>query len=84
MDVKLPPKGGARRSFHVALAEFDTLFESLLEACAAAGSTAVLPRRSDVDTVEDLVALRGELVGDLRPARRALASWLTAQPDLRE
>jgi uncharacterized protein len=59
------------------------LFESLLGACAAAGSTAVLPRRSDVDTVEDLVALRGELLGDVRPARRALASWLAAQTDLR-
>jgi rSAM/selenodomain-associated transferase 1 len=60
------------------------LFESLLGACAAEGSTAVLPRRSDVDTVEDLVALRGELVGDSRPARRALAVGLAAQPGLRE
>ena len=59
------------------------LFESLLAACAAAGSTAVLPRRSDVDTVEDLAALRGELLGDTRPARRALATWLAAQTDLR-
>ena len=60
-----------------------TLFESLLAACTAAGSTAVLPRRSDVDTVEDLAVLRGELLGDTRPARRALATWLAAQTDLR-
>ena len=59
------------------------LFESLLAACAAAGSTAVLPRRSDVDTVEDFAALRGALLGDTRPARRALATWLAAQTDLR-
>jgi glycosyltransferase A (GT-A) superfamily protein (DUF2064 family) len=59
------------------------LFESLLAACTAAGSTAVLPQRSDVDTVEDLAVLRGELLGDPRPARRALATWLAAQTDLR-
>jgi len=59
-----------------------TLFESLLAACAAAGSTAVLPPRSDVDMVEDLAALRGDLSGDTRPARRALANWLAAQADL--
>jgi hypothetical protein len=28
------------------------------------------------------VALRAELGADARPARRALASWLAAQPDL--
>jgi uncharacterized protein len=59
------------------------LFESLLAACAAAGSVAVLPQRGDVDTVEDLAALRVDLLGDTRPARRALAGWLAAQPDLR-
>ena len=46
------------------------LFESLLAACAAAGSTAVLPRRSDVDTVEDLAALRGAPAAYRRAAPR--------------
>jgi hypothetical protein len=36
-----------------------------------------------VDTLDDLAALRTELAGDSRPARRALARWLEAHPDLR-
>jgi len=60
-----------------------TLFESLRAACVAAGSSAAtLPKLHDVDTLGDLLALRTELLGDTRPARRALASWLTAQSDL--
>jgi len=59
------------------------LFEALRTACAAAGSSAAtLPRRNDIDTVGDLVALRTDLRGDARPARRALVRWLTAQTDL--
>ena len=59
------------------------LFESLRAACVAAGSSAAtLPRLKDVDTLDDLVALRTELLGDARPARRALVRWLTAQTDL--
>jgi len=59
------------------------LFESLSAACAAGGSsTATLPRLHDVDTLGDLLALRTELLGDARPARRALVRWLTAQTDL--
>ena len=58
------------------------LFEALSTACAAAGSSAAtLPRLDDVDTLDDLVALRTELAGDVRPARRALARWLAAQTD---
>jgi glycosyltransferase A (GT-A) superfamily protein (DUF2064 family) len=61
----------------------NALFESLRAACALAGSSAAtLPRRNDIDTLEDLVALRTELRGDPRPARRALVRWLTAQTDL--
>jgi len=59
------------------------LFESLGAACAARGSsTATLPRLHDVDTLGDLLALRTELLGDARPARRALVRWLAAQTDL--
>ena len=59
------------------------LFESLRAACVAAGSSAAtLPRLKDVDTLDDLVALRTDLLGDARPARRALVRWLTAQMDL--
>ena len=59
------------------------LFESLRAACAAGGSnTATLPRLHDIDTLGDLLALRTELVGDARPARRALVHWLAAQTDL--
>jgi hypothetical protein len=61
----------------------DALFESLRGACAAAGSSAeLLPRLGDVDTLEDLVALRTALRADSRPARRALVRWLAAQTDL--
>jgi hypothetical protein len=59
------------------------LFESLRAACAARGSsTATLPRLHDTDTLGDLLALRTELLGDARPARRALVRWLAAQTDL--
>jgi glycosyltransferase A (GT-A) superfamily protein (DUF2064 family) len=59
------------------------LFASLRAACAAAGSNAAtLPCLDDVDTLGDLVALRTELAGDARPARRALVRWLVAQTDL--
>ena len=59
------------------------LFESLRATCAAAGSSAAtLPRLHDIDTLDDLLALRTELLGDTRPARRALVRWLTAQTDL--
>jgi len=59
------------------------LFEALQTACAASGSSAAtLPCLDDVDTLGDLVALRTELAGDARPARRALARWLAEQADL--
>jgi glycosyltransferase A (GT-A) superfamily protein (DUF2064 family) len=59
------------------------LFESLRAACARSGSSAAaLPRLHDVDTLDDLVALRAELHGDPRPARRALVRWLAEQTDL--
>jgi uncharacterized protein len=59
------------------------LFERLRAACALAGSsTATLPLLADVDTADDLVALRTELISDPRPARRALVHWLAAQTDL--
>jgi hypothetical protein len=59
------------------------VFDSLRAACVAAGSSAAtLPRLKDVDTLDDLCALRTELIGDARPARRALVRWLTAQTDL--
>jgi glycosyltransferase A (GT-A) superfamily protein (DUF2064 family) len=58
------------------------LFESLRAACAAAGACAILGALNDVDTLDDLVALRAELGADPRPARRALLSWLAAQTDL--
>lgn len=60
------------------------LCDALRAACAAAGAhAATLPLRKDVDTLDDLAALRTELAGDSRPARRALARWLEAHPDLR-
>jgi glycosyltransferase A (GT-A) superfamily protein (DUF2064 family) len=60
------------------------LFESLRAACAAAGSSvAMLPRRHDIDTANDLITLRDELHADPRPARRALVRWIGAQRDLR-
>ncbi|HEX5045648.1 MAG TPA: DUF2064 domain-containing protein [Gammaproteobacteria bacterium] len=60
------------------------LCDSLQAACEAAGAhTATLPRLKDVDTLDDLAALRTDLAGDSRPARRALARWLDVQPDLR-
>jgi uncharacterized protein len=63
----------------------NVLFESLRAVCAAAGSSAApLPQRKDIDTLGDLVALRTELGGDPRPARRALVRWLAAQTDLGE
>jgi glycosyltransferase A (GT-A) superfamily protein (DUF2064 family) len=40
--------------------------------------TAVLPLRSDVDTLEDLGALGQTLDGDTRPARRRLFDWLVS------
>lgn len=59
------------------------LCDALRAACAAAGaSAATLPSLHDVDTLGDLLALRTELADDPRPARRALADWLTAQADL--
>ena len=60
-----------------------TLFESLRAACAAGGgSAATLPRLHDIDTLGDLLALRTELRGDPRPARRELVRWIAAQTDL--
>ncbi len=59
------------------------LYESLRAACSARNAnTATLPRLHDIDTVGDLLALRTELLGDARPARRALVRWLAAQTDL--
>lgn len=62
----------------------DLLFDSLYATCARAGASAELlePLR-DVDTLEDLLALRTELDGDPRPARKALVRWLANRPELR-
>ena len=42
--------------------------------------TASLPCLSDVDTLDDLVALPQRLGSDRRPARRALCAWITELP----
>jgi glycosyltransferase A (GT-A) superfamily protein (DUF2064 family) len=59
------------------------LFGALESACAAAGArAAVLEPMRDVDTLDDLLALRAALAGDSRPSRRALTRWLARQQDL--
>jgi glycosyltransferase A (GT-A) superfamily protein (DUF2064 family) len=59
------------------------LFGALESTCAAAGArAAVLEPLRDVDTLDDLLALRAALAADSRPARRALTAWLTEQGDL--
>jgi uncharacterized protein len=59
------------------------LLAALESTCAAAGArAAVLEPLRDVDTLDDLLALRATLVGDSRPARRALTAWLAQQRDL--
>jgi hypothetical protein len=59
------------------------LFGALESICAAAGArAAVLEPLRDVDTLDDLLALRAALAGDARPARRALSGWLAQQRDL--
>jgi uncharacterized protein len=59
------------------------LFGALESTCAAAGArAAVLEPLRDVDTLDDLLALRAALAGDSRPARRALTGWLAQQRDL--
>jgi glycosyltransferase A (GT-A) superfamily protein (DUF2064 family) len=59
------------------------LFGALESACAAAGArAAALEPLRDVDTLDDLLALRAALAGDPRPARRALTRWLAPQRDL--
>jgi uncharacterized protein len=61
----------------------DLLFDALYGTCARAGaSVELLAPLRDVDTLEDLLALRGQLEGDSRPARRSLVQWLTQQTDL--
>lgn len=56
----------------------DALFDALRAACVDAGARAsVLEPLRDVDTLEDLWALADTLDGDPRPARRALAQWLS-------
>jgi len=63
----------------------EALCGALEASCAHAGArAAVLEPLRDVDTLEDLRALRTALDGDSRPARRALSQWLAQQPDLRE
>jgi hypothetical protein len=59
------------------------LLRALEAVCVAAGARAALlePLR-DVDTLEDLLALRAALAGDSRPARRALSRWLAQRRDL--
>jgi glycosyltransferase A (GT-A) superfamily protein (DUF2064 family) len=59
------------------------LFGALESICAAAGArAAMLEPLRDVDTLDDLLALRAALAGDSRPARRALSGWLAQQRDL--
>jgi hypothetical protein len=61
----------------------DELFGALKTVCAGAGArAAVLEPLRDVDTLDDLLALRAALAGDSRPARRALRGWLAQQRDL--
>jgi len=63
----------------------DALCGALEAACARAGArAAVLEPLRDVDTLEDLRALRSALDVDQRPARRALGRWLAQQSDLRD
>lgn len=61
----------------------ELLFDALYATCARAGASAELlaPLR-DVDTLDDLLALRAELEGDPRPARKSLARWLAGRADL--
>jgi hypothetical protein len=60
------------------------LFAALEATCVTAGAhAAVLEPLRDVDTLEDLLALRAALDRDTRPARRALGRWLAQQRDLR-
>ena len=77
---------GARRPWP-ALRELrwstDHLMADLSSACERSGwTTARLGVRSDVDDLEDLLALRNELANDTRRARRDLAEWLTARADM--
>jgi glycosyltransferase A (GT-A) superfamily protein (DUF2064 family) len=59
------------------------LFGALESTCSTAGArVAVLEPLRDVDTLDDLLALRAALTGDSRPARRALTRWLARQRDL--
>jgi glycosyltransferase A (GT-A) superfamily protein (DUF2064 family) len=59
------------------------LFGALESLCAAAGARAsVLEPLRDVDTLDDLLALRAALAGDPRPGRRALSAWLAQQRGL--
>ncbi len=60
------------------------LFPALESTCAAVGArAAALEPLRDVDTLDDLLALRALLARDSRPARRALIGWLAQQWDLR-
>jgi len=59
------------------------LLAALESICSAAGArAAVLEPLRDVDTLDDLLALRATLVGDSRLARRALSDWIAQQGDL--
>jgi uncharacterized protein len=61
------------------------LFDALQSICAGTGArAAVLEPLRDVDTLDDLLALRTMLARDSRPARRTLSSWLAQQQDLQE
>ena len=63
----------------------DGLFAALESTCADAGArAAVLEPLRDVDTLDDLLALRAALARDSRQARRALSGWLAQQRDLQE
>ena len=93
-DVVLRTRRRRRRGAHGRARPLAGSFGSALEhgrtvrraraGCARAGArAAVLEPLRDVDTLEDLRALRTALAGDSRPARRALSRWLAQQPDLR-
>lgn len=61
----------------------EKLGRELTALCRGAGwTTAQLEKRSDIDTVGDLLAARSDLANDPRPARIALTEWLTAHENV--
>jgi hypothetical protein len=58
------------------------LLEDLCSACERSEwAIARLAVRSDIDNLDDLLAVRNELLNDARPTRRNLTEWLTSRAD---